>query len=238
MQPTSWAGDVTASSATGHSRPRWAWTYQYGKPLLLASVVAVILSGSGLLVAVNTIGDGRGAPVDPTGSPTLAASASPADPTPADPTPGGGPSGLSGPECVVGTWRAVELEEDLTTGVLTAEDPVTFTYREDGTATVDYGELTRFTFRDTILGGNSAPTPAEITGLVRYAYQAGDTQITYEFPPTTEADINILGLSEEGLSLPYHPTVRAFDYECTGDTMTQHADDVDYRAVLERTGRS
>lgn len=221
------------SRGTDLPRPRWAWTYQYGKPLLLGSVVAVILSGSGLLVAVNTIGGDGGAPVEPTTGPSRpAASVTPA----AGPTASSEPSDHGGPECVVGTWRTVELEEDLTTGILTAEDPVTFMYTEDGTATIDYGELTRFTFQDTILGGSSAPTPAEITGTVTYEYQVDDTRITYTYPPTTNADINIPDFPGGGLNLPYNPSVQAFGYECTGDTMTQQADDVDYRAVLERTG--
>lgn len=228
--PSGWVRDVAVSRGNELPRQRWAWTYQYGKPLLLASVVAVVLSGSGLLVAVNTIGDGDDVPVDPTASPTLAASATPA----AGPTQSSGTSTVTGPECVVGTWRTVELEEDLTTGILTADDPVTFTYAGDGTATVDYGDLTRFTFEDTIFGGNSAPTPAEIEGTVTYEYQADATQISYTFPPTTNADINIPDFPGGGLNLTYTPSVVAFGYECTGDTMTHQADDVDYRAVLER----
>jgi hypothetical protein len=209
--PPGWVRDGSGSGGTAAPEQRWAWTYRWGTPLLVASIVSVVLSGSGLLVAVNTLGVGSG---------------------PADPT--RGPTPLTGPECVIGTWRTVELEEDLTTGILTAEDPATVEYSEDGTATIDYGALTRFTFQDTIFGGNSAPTPAEIKGTVSYEFQVDEARISYTYPPTTEADINIPGFPGGGLELPYNPSVKEFAYECTGDTMTHQADAVGYRAVLER----
>lgn len=184
--------------------------------MLIASIVAVVLSGSGLLVAVNTLGAG-GEVIDPTGGPSPTA-----------------PSTVTGPECVIGTWRTLKLEEDITTGILTAEGAVTFEYAEDGTATVDYGDLTEFTFRDTIFGGNSAPTRAEIKGTVSYEYEVDETQIRYTTPPDTGAEINIPDLPTGGLNLPYNPSATVFGYQCTGDTMTHDAEDVDYSAELER----
>jgi hypothetical protein len=203
---------------------RWGWTYRYGTPLLVASIVAVVLSGTGLVVTVLAFGDGDVDPPEPTETPdppptSVAASQPPPTEEPT-PTTGGGD------DCLIGSWRALELEEDITTGVLTLDDEgPTFTYREDGTGTIEFGEATTFAF-EPLLG---AGTEQYAKGTVSFQYSAQDGVVAQTYRNIFDGAYMVI----DTIEVWYVPGSDRFDYECAGDAMTL-ADGDDYRAELER----
>lgn len=214
--PQGWVRDATPSAGTGSRPPRWAWTYRHGKPLLIASVVSVLLSGSWLVAALLLSGGGEGDPSRIIGRPS------------ASPTAPAGP-------CEQGSWQAVEIEEDINTGILELTgigDPPVFTYRDDGTGTIDFGERTTFTFHDRIFRDSSHQF---LTGAVQFEYQIdsdadGDT-LRHVYVNITEGARMIA----DPLPIPnvwYIPAADTFALECDAGTMT--IDSEKYRAVLAR----
>lgn len=210
--PHGWVRDATPSAGTGARPRRWAWTYRYGKPLLVASVVSVLLSGSGLVAVLVLSGGGGRDPSriisEPTATPTA-------------------PLG----SCEQGTWQAVEIEEDLTTGILELAgigDPPVFTYRDDGTGTIDFGERTTFTFHDKIFRDSSHQF---LTGAVQLEYQVDGDTLRHVYVNITEGARMIA----DPLPIPnvwYMPAADTFTLTCDRETMTLDAEK--YQAVLAR----
>lgn len=92
-------------------KPRWAWTHKHAVPMFVASLIAVILAGSGLVgVMVFAGGDD-----------------------------GGSEQGTD--SCVQGTWQVVSYTEDseLGSAEMVAGEPV-FGFQEDGTGLADFGD--------------------------------------------------------------------------------------------------
>jgi hypothetical protein len=116
----------------------------------VASIVAVVLSGTGLLVAVLAFESGDG--------------------------PGGdGPGG----DCVVGRWRIVEQRQETASGILTlAGDGPTVEYRADGTGVTDFGDGVTYALEDTLLGGLGSGDTV-VSGTVSHDYVTEDGTMRY-----------------------------------------------------------
>jgi hypothetical protein len=93
---------------------RWAWTHKYAVPMFVTSLIAVILSGSGLLAVTVFANSGRSSVAD---------------------------AGID--PCVVGTWRTVSHSETIPTidvPVELASGGADLVFNPDGTGSTDYGE--------------------------------------------------------------------------------------------------
>jgi hypothetical protein len=197
--PEGWVRDATPSSLGLARSRRWAWTYKHGMPLLIASIVAVVVSGSGL-VTVLLLSDG-----EPSNNQIT---------TPTS-TPASTPTGPQLP-CEVGTWHAVEIEEDITTGILEwagIGDPPVFIYREDGTGSIDFGERTTFTFHDRIFRDS---THQFLTGEVQFEYHLTDDTMRHVYVNVTDGARMIA----DPLPIPnpwYVPAGDTFTFECDSE---------------------
>ncbi|HLU33531.1 MAG TPA: hypothetical protein VKZ74_05865 [Natronosporangium sp.] len=206
---------------------RWGWTYTYGMPLLIASIAAVLLSGGGLVAAVLAFGGEE--PTDPTppGTTPAVPSAGPTEAASPPPGPGGDEGAAGDPGCVLGSWRAVDLKEGLITGELVLVDggPV-FTYRDDGTGAIEFGEGVTFEFYP--LFGTS--TVQDVSGTVEFSYvvQDGDVVHTY-LNPLDGATMHFPDLGD----FPYVPSSDTLSYECGDGTLRLTAEDA-FQADLER----
>lgn len=169
---------------------RWAWTHTYAVPLFVASLVAVLLAGSGL-VAVVVFDRAR--------------------------TPGGGgdprPGGV---DCQVGTWELTgytENKDGLGTARMLGGSPV-FTFGSDGSGVADYrgGATLQVEVFGTV-------AEVEVTGEITYRYRiSGQTLefVTQDSSATMSSDIDVLGIgANQRFTLPTGP----IDYRCDGDSM-------------------
>ena len=184
---------------------RWQWTHTYGVHLLVASIVAVVLAGSGLIAATTLLEDTPNPPPPPPSTPSL--STTPRSGTEVD---------LA---CVVGTWQAVELEDVAWSGTwrLISGGPVV-EYRDNGAGVIDYGapeqdHSTTFEFTDVVFGGTSSSQP---TGRREFQYAAEGTAIRHTYE-------DLLGGAQMH-GLPYFPNEDLFAVDCQGDTMTLDGD--------------
>lgn len=159
--------------------------------MFVSSLVAVILSGSGL-VAVTVFANG-----------------------------GDGSSGTNtnGTEngidpCVPGKWEVIEYTENTSgaTAEMTRGTPV-FTFEDDGTGVADFPA-------DTTIEANIAGIPVEagVAGQITYEYEAAGA--TFEFVNQNSnakfsSNLDVLGYEGE-LTMPEGPA----DYTCDGDSMT------------------
>jgi hypothetical protein len=178
---------------------RWAWTHKYAVPMFVSSLVAVVLSGSGL-VAVMVFANGGDRPGD-NGGPETSGTETSGTETGIDP-------------CVLGTWEVVEYTEN-TAGVtaeLTRGTPV-FTFEEDGTGVADFAPDT--TIEADILGSK---VEAGVAGQITYQYEtAGETFefVAQDSTAKFSSDLDIVGYGGE-FTVPTGP----LDYSCDGDAMT------------------
>lgn len=179
---------------------RWEWTHTYGVHLLVFSIVAVVISGTGLVVVLS-LGSDPDPPAPPPPSPS------------GSPTPSAAP--ISTADCVVGSWLAVELTDIGFTGTWTLiEGGPSFEYREDGTGLIDYGDRengergTLFEFEDDFFGGTTESVPS---GQREFEYRLDGSSILHTY-------LNPLGGAQME-SLPYNPSEDEFELECAGDSM-------------------
>jgi len=195
--------------------------------LLIAGIAAVLLTGGGLVVAMVAFdGDGPAVGPDdpPSSGPATTAPTEVADPAtsaPPSPRPAGDPT------CLHGSWRATELEEALLTGDLVLIDggPV-FTYRDDGTGTIEFGEGTRFEFHPFF----GSITEQEVTGTVEFEYAVRDGEVVHTYlNPLDGATMHLGDLGD----FPYVPGADTLTYQCGDGVLTLVEVDV-YRAELER----
>lgn len=211
-------------------RQRWEWTYTYGVPLLIAAITAVLLSGWGLVVAVLIFegNDAAAGPQDlsrtPGPDPTAAPTQTAGPGTSAPPS----PEAPGDPACVRGSWRTGYLTETLITGdlVLVDDGPV-FTYRDDGTGSIEFGTGVTFEFRPVF----GPSVEQEVSGTVEFEYLVQDGQVIHTY--LNPLDGATLHLEELG-DFPYVPSADTLSYQCGDDgTLTLTAVDM-YHAELER----
>lgn len=174
----------------------WDWTYRYGRLLLVAAVVAVVVLTAALVTAVSL----------------------------------GERNGRSGPDCVVGRWRTVHFEYQLSAGVgryFQADDrgPVE-EYRSDGTASVDYGDGVLYNVVDEAFGG-LGDTELTISGSATYQYEIDGETVRYHSVSSQ------LHQSTELIDFDTSISTVPFTYRCEGDTMTYELEGT-YRARLVR----
>lgn len=129
---------------------RWQWTHTYGVHLLVFSIVAVVLAGSGLIAVLAFRPD----PSDP-GQLTL------------------------GEACVPGRWQIVEQQDQLSFGIVTlvGDGPVV-EYEPDGTATIDYGDAVTYSITDTAFF-NLGNVDTQVSGVVNAKYQVQSETMHY-----------------------------------------------------------
>lgn len=148
-------------------RQRWAWTHRYAVPMFVASLVAVVLSGSGL-IAVVVLDDDDGT----------------------DPQSGIDP-------CVIGAWRMTSHTEEITSlGIATqltlAGEGALYEFREDGTGSGDYGSGTAF--QGNALGQAVAAT---VAGTLSFRYEASNGTFQITTMLTTDATFSVETLDTE-----------------------------------------
>jgi hypothetical protein len=115
-------------------RQRWAWTYRYAVPLFVASLVSVILSGSGF-VAVLVLDN-----ADDTGGDEIVEEL-----------------------CETGTWRVTNYTEQGALGsARMIEGEPTFQFHDDGTGLADFGNATRMEV-ESIVGTAVGDITGQIT---------------------------------------------------------------------------
>ncbi len=200
--------------------------------VVLMTLGAVALLGFVFVAGVLTGGylAGRGeevtaGPSEPGGG----GGTEPASPgSPGDP--GSGGTGSLDP-CLVGTWEAVEHEEDWTTeehGEASLSGLTrTMEFTSDGTQTVTYdGDEGTIT---TAQG----PLPAVFDGVVTYRTSTSDGTMSFEL---VEADgtVTVTSANGEEKTEDLKPGTGDVQYTCDGDSFRQEADG--YLSVYEKSG--
>lgn len=184
---------------------RWAWTHRYAVPMFIASLVAVALSGTGLIAVLVLDDDGGGDPrsgIDP---------------------------------CVLGTWRTVSQTERVSSLgqdvqlTLAGEGPL-HVYRGDGTASVDYGD--GITLTGAALGQT---VQATITGGMTYRYQAADGIFQITEIVTNQATFTVELFPGAPVDTRYEvSTATPEHYRCEADSIRFWLEERDYTAEYER----
>jgi hypothetical protein len=185
-------------------RRRWAWTHKYAVPMFLASVVAVLVTGLGLLAVVNVDWDGG---TDPG-------------------------SGID--ECVVGQWRMVSHTEQLEAGgiplrLTLVDEGAVYEFRADGTGSADYGDGTQF--KSEAIGQT---VPATVAGTLSFRYEAADGVLQVVEMLSTDATFTVDLFGEPVESPYRLSTTAPENYQCEGDTIHLSAEDRGYAADYQR----
>lgn len=175
-------------------------------PMFIASLVAVLLSGAGL-IAVLTLDRDSGT----------------------DPQSGIDP-------CVLGAWRMVEHTERLSALgqdvqlTLADGESVRYEYRPDGTATADWGDGTAF--EGASLGQQVSAT---IAGTMTYRFQAADGRFQVTEILTNQARFTVELLPGAPVDTEYKvSTTTPERYRCDGDTIQFSLEERGYSATYER----
>lgn len=184
---------------------RWGWTHRYAVPMFVASLLAVVLTGTGLtwvLIAGNDGGNSNGGgEVDP---------------------------------CLLGSWRVVSHTEDmeaLGTQVRLqlpegGQGPVV-EFHSDGTGRADYGTGTPYVA--TALGQN---LPATVSGTITFRYRAADGTFQITEPPQSEATFHVE--SSVLPPSQYQLDTVAESYTCAGDELTFTRPERNYTGRYQR----
>jgi hypothetical protein len=169
--------------------------------MFVFSLVAVILSGSGLVAVLVFANGGGGSSGNNTDTDTNT-----------DTNTNGTGTGID--PCVLGTWEVIEYTENNSAGTaeMTRGTPV-FTFEDNGTGVADFPPDT--TIEADIIG---TKLEAGVAGQITYEYETDGA--TFEFVNQSStakfsSDLNFLGY-EDVLTMPEGPV----DYACDGDSMT------------------
>lgn len=126
-------------------------------------------------------------------------------------------SDSAGPDCVVGRWRVVHFEYQLSAGIgryFQADDqgPVE-EYRADGTAAADYGDGVLYNVVDEAFGG-LGDSEFTVSGSATYQYEIdGDVMRYHSVSAQLRQSTELIDLETSISTVP-------FTYRCDGDTMT------------------
>jgi hypothetical protein len=189
-------------------RQRWAWTHKYAVPMFVTSLIAVALSGSGL-VAVMVFASG-------------------------DDGSGGNGSGGNGDAeseidpCMVGTWRTVGHTETIPTINETVElvsGGADVVFHADGTGTNDYSDGMRLEGDNVIV---------EFSGMVSFEYEAANGTFRYL---SQDSDAT-LTLTVAGLPIRQDVIYSQdpAQYSCDGNTLLFSQEEQAYQGEYERSG--
>jgi hypothetical protein len=173
--------------------------------MFISSVVAVLVSGLGLLAVVNLDWDGG---TDPD-------------------------SGID--DCLVGRWRMVSHTEALDAAGTTVQltlvgEGALYEFREDGTGAADYGSGTQFEGNAI---GQTIPATVDGTLEFRFTAAGGTFQVVEMLGTNATFTMDFLGSPiDVPYRLSTDTPER---YQCEGDTASFTAEDRGYAAEYQRT---